>query len=413
MKADFLNYGPQQNDRLALLLRKGAERALSLVAEEDLIIRMEQAGLVSSGEHSGYDDPVLIASIRRAIRGSLIHWLNNTIEKPTAKVPAYITENVINNAVAMSELGLPELMYSIGKSAQNIAWQYWMDVAFEIVEDSNELKMLLDVSFKSITTYIEDSETILQSELKNHSKLYHSRYSAEKRDLVVKLLDGDSSEIRKLLPKLDYSMGNCHHAAIIWCEEGRIDLSTLQRAAKAFIKACGDTGSLIVNVSGEVVWVWCSATESVDRYILSNILNKLSRIRIVYSSGAEGLEGFRKSHMDALSAQRILGRLRSSSSIVSYDQLRLAEIMSKDADAANSFISNTLGKLNDASSDLWNSLLVYIECGCNANQAAQFLHTHRNTLIRRLSRAEELLPKPLADNLIQVASALEVKRWLS
>ncbi|HWR79817.1 MAG TPA: helix-turn-helix domain-containing protein [Pseudomonas sp.] len=39
------------------------------------------------------------------------------------------------------------------------------------------------------------------------------------------------------------------------------------------------------------------------------------------------------------------------------------------------------------------------------------MHTHRNTLLRRLTRAEELLPRPLEDNRIHVAAALEALSW--
>ena len=42
---------------------------------------------------------------------------------------------------------------------------------------------------------------------------------------------------------------------------------------------------------------------------------------------------------------------------------------------------------------------------------AERLYTHRNTVIRRLARADELLPRPLADNLVDIAAALELLRW--
>ncbi|WP_369820674.1 helix-turn-helix domain-containing protein [Oleiphilus sp. HI0125] len=41
------------------------------------------------------------------------------------------------------------------------------------------------------------------------------------------------------------------------------------------------------------------------------------------------------------------------------------------------------------------------------------MHTHRNTLLRRLTKAQELLPRPLEENLIQVGAALELSSWLS
>ena len=37
--------------------------------------------------------------------------------------------------------------------------------------------------------------------------------------------------------------------------------------------------------------------------------------------------------------------------------------------------------------------------------------THLNTLLHRLARADELLPRPLAESTVPVAVALEVLRW--
>ncbi|MDT5184257.1 MAG: hypothetical protein QOJ20_2428 [Mycobacterium sp.] len=47
----------------------------------------------------------------------------------------------------------------------------------------------------------------------------------------------------------------------------------------------------------------------------------------------------------------------------------------------------------------------------SASRAAARLYTHRNTLLRRLARADELLPRPLAESSVSVAVALGVLRW--
>ncbi|MFG2825848.1 helix-turn-helix domain-containing protein [Kitasatospora sp. NPDC048365] len=48
---------------------------------------------------------------------------------------------------------------------------------------------------------------------------------------------------------------------------------------------------------------------------------------------------------------------------------------------------------------------------CNATRAAARLFTHHNTLLRRLARAEQLLPRPLARHTIEVGTALQVFQW--
>ena len=56
-------------------------------------------------------------------------------------------------------------------------------------------------------------------------------------------------------------------------------------------------------------------------------------------------------------------------------------------------------------------MLTFLATGSNVTEAAKQLHTHRNTLLRRLSKAEDMLPRPLSAHLIHVGAALEILRW--
>jgi len=399
-------------DRIYQLLRLGAEGALVLISQDEVIERMELAGMAGTGDTSEQDDPSLMAATRRSIRSSLIHWLNSTIENPSRRVEPFASDNILQSAIVMQELGIPDLMLTLDRAAQNIAWEYWMDVAFGITDNPQELKLLLDISFKSITSYIDGSRDLLQGMLKEYNDKNPSRHTAKKRDLVLKILDSNPTQLDRSVKLLGYPMDHQHYAAIVWGEEGNTEISVLEKAASFFAQVCGQENPLTLIMSGEVAWVWTTASRQIEEYPLQNYFKKLPGVRMTYASGGKGVEGFRKAHMDALSTQRVLGRLRSTGRVVGFESIRLAEIMSRDPEATNSFISTILGGLNHALPELKASLLTYIECGCNANKAAQTLHTHRNTLVRRLARAEELLPRPLSENLIQVAAALDMNKWL-
>lgn len=86
--------------------------------------------------------------------------------------------------------------------------------------------------------------------------------------------------------------------------------------------------------------------------------------------------------------------------------------MAQDAKAARFYTSQTLGELASSSPVLQRSLLSFLAHGCNLTATAEALHTHRNTLLRRLARAEELLPRPLADHRLDVGAALELLTWM-
>ncbi|MBR7551789.1 helix-turn-helix domain-containing protein, partial [Mycobacterium tuberculosis] len=75
------------------------------------------------------------------------------------------------------------------------------------------------------------------------------------------------------------------------------------------------------------------------------------------------------------------------------------------------FVDETLGELARAEPTLLDTVRTWISLQCNTSRASEALYTHRNTVIRRLARAEELLPRPLDESLLDVGVALEVLRW--
>lgn len=126
---------------------------------------------------------------------------------------------------------------------------------------------------------------------------------------------------------------------------------------------------------------------------------------------ATDLDGFRRSHWEALTTQRMLARLSTSRQIATHDEIELVSLVTHEPERAEQFVRRTLGELEHAPDDVLDAVRAYIAEECNASRAAARLFTHRNTLVRRLARADELLPVPLADNVVRVGVALEIIRW--
>ncbi|MBA2348711.1 MAG: helix-turn-helix domain-containing protein, partial [Solirubrobacterales bacterium] len=83
-----------------------------------------------------------------------------------------------------------------------------------------------------------------------------------------------------------------------------------------------------------------------------------------------------------------------------------------DEERADEFVRRTLGELATAPVELRETLRTYLREDCNATRTARVLFAHRNTVLGRLARADELLPAPLAGRGLQVGLALEIVHWL-
>ncbi|MDE1998138.1 MAG: PucR family transcriptional regulator [Burkholderiales bacterium] len=400
---------PLPSPRVRELLRQGAEIALN--APPEWLDAIDQASLSSEGMRFVAEDPVLIAASRRVNRGSLIQWAAANIEKPGAPVPPYVSADMLTNARELLRLGATDLVFNSSRAAQSAAWQLWMNIAFSLTSEPAELRELLEVSARSISDYIDGTMSQIAEFMRNEREHLMRGTHVDRRDLVSRIMEGASLDERQAGQRLGYSLGHPHHAAVIWSEEAETELSQLEAAAQALSRTTGGKPILTVIANAATLWCWIDGSESLDWHALNLSAKAWAAVRMALGSADAGIEGFRRAHLDALNAQRVLGRLRARTRVVHFDQVRLVSLTSHDAEAAQQFITHTLGDLATADPILQRTLLTFLSTGCNATEAAALLHTHRNTLLRRLARAQELLPRPLDQARIHVAAALEALSW--
>ncbi|HEX5311001.1 PucR family transcriptional regulator [Aquabacterium sp.] len=401
---------PLPSPRVCELLRQGAEIALN--APQAWLDEIDQASVPTDDLKFVAEDPVLMAASRRATRSSLTHWAAANIERPGAPVPPHISPDMLSNARELVRRQATDLIFNAARSMQSAAWQLWMTIAFSLTSDPAELRELLDVSARSIAAFIDGTMEQINAFMKAEREAQMRGTLVDRRDLVTRILEGVAMDEREASQRLDYPLGHKHHAAVIWCEEAETELGQLETSARILADWAGSSPLLMVIANAATLWVWASADgRELTLSRLNQALQALPGVRMTLGSGDRGIDGFRRAHLEALSTQRMLGRLRADAQVVSFDQVRLVSLMSHDAEACRQFVSHTLGALSTAPESLQITLLTYLQTGCNLTETAQRLHTHRNTLLRRLARAEELLPAPLASNRVHIAAALEALNW--
>lgn len=408
---------PKASDRIVELMRCGAELGLEMATSKLFLDAIEGVNFQGNDKDDLHDDPVMQAKHRRAIRASIIHWLNAIIKSPDEAVAPYAFYESIDSTAEMYQAQAAEILHKNTHTIQDIAWQYWMKIVFQLTKDPLELQQLLELSSISIRTYNKASLDLWLARLEQINSNKKLSGIEEQRELVSNIINGDEHDLDSASGTLNYSFKHAHHSAIIWSEEIDTEISALEKVATVFQKACQQHHSLKVIASPSVIWVWVSAEFCVNEKILETVLKQNTGIRISFGSSGNGssgngIDGFRRAYLDAQAAQRVLGRLESNIQLVSYERVRLMAFLSKDAKSIQHYSEHVLGELAHAPATVRQSLHAFLECGCNATEAAKKLHTHRNTLLRRLTKAEEMLPRPLAENRIQVAVALEALYWI-
>lgn len=285
-----------------------------------------------------------------------------------------------------------------------------MALAFELTDDAAELRELLDVSARSIFAYVEATMAATVELIAHERAELALGTSAERLEALTLILDGEPIDLGRAERRLGYSLDqpHPHMAAIVWSEGGNDGDGDMRQVADALAAACGAPRPLSIAASGSSLWCWVPVHSEPEPAELEALLRDDGAVRIALGSARPGLDGFRRSHEEAYATQRLIGRLESPLRVARYEELRLVGLVSRDEKEAGRFVTEVLGDLAEASDVLRQTLRTYLRLQSNASRAAEALFAHRNTVIARVTKAEELLPRPLTDSALEVGVALEL-----
>lgn len=389
------------------LIRQAAEAALQPKVE--WIEAFNAAVFVPDRVGPVVDDPVLREVTQRANMSSMLLWAGTNWERPGARVAPNLGEDVIESTRSAIRRGYEEAVLETWRTGQNAAWQIWMEICFSLTDDAALLHEVLSVTSRSMSAFTDDSiaavADVIRTERADSSQGNHP----ERLAVVSRILAGSQVERAGAEVTLGYALTGSHLAVILW--GSAVSGDELERASQAVMTAVGTRRRLTVLATGSSSWLWLPVTAAPRAEDLAGPLSTVPSVRVAIGRPRDDLDGFRQSHLEAVSVQRMMAALATPRQVGTYVDTQLVALLSDDVDRADTFVSDTLGELAHADVEVQTTVRVYLEEQCNAARVADRLFTHRNTIVRRLARAEELLPRPLADNPISVGAALQLLWW--
>ncbi|ORA30386.1 PucR family transcriptional regulator [Mycobacteroides abscessus] len=354
--------------------------------------------------------PHLADDIRAQVRLNISHWVSANTRYPGQRVTPAVGLRNANFLRDLASYGWDTAVHEIIESGKRASLSVWNNVAFELTTDPNELRDYLNAVTRSIFTYCDDYTTVLNA-VAGPERLRISNLADVRRIKAVKnVLGGTPSNSTAALDALNYEIDAPHTAAIVWTESQRA--STFDGALAALARAAGAVRTMAIPASASSRWLWLSTESGVDAETLRSELKSTPDIRVAVGTQGHGLSGFRSSHLDALSAQRMMCRLSRHIQVASYGELDMFSLVADNEIRAREFVSRSLGDLATANCELRETLWTYLREGSNITRTADLLYAHRNTIVNRLDRIRALLPTPLEGSIIKVGLALEISRVL-
>lgn len=391
------------------LIRRAAETAVS--SPEEWVGPVHEATLTAPSTAEIAADPALADAIRRANFDNLFAWATANVRAPGDPVPPNTSPVQLDVARDLVRRGLDEVGLDAYRTGQNVAWRAWMQICFDLTRDADELEELLMVSAASISEFVDATIAAVALRMAAERDELTRGSQAERRDLVALILQGAPVSRTRAEVLLGHRLEGDHTAAVLWTSDRGSDLGRLERVAEALMRAAGARQRLTVVSAATTLWVWLPVATVPARDELAEALRRTPEVQVALGNAARGIEGFRRSHQDAVEVRRLVARLGTSAQLVTFEEVQLAALVTRDEARAEEFVARVLGDLASAPVELRETVRTYLEVLGNASAAAARLFTHRNTVLRRLARADELLPRPLAQDPLRVGVALEVLRW--
>ena len=348
------------------LMRHGARMVLD--APSGWLDELDEAILSSPQMRTIADDPVLAESFRRANRANVLAWAAANVRDPGAPVPANVVPELLAASRDLVRRGLRESAVRAYRIGQNALWERWMSIAFELTSDPLDLRELLEVSARSLFSFIDITNAAIAAQIQTEFEELTRGTHAERREVVELIMAGAPISPQRAAARLGYNLEQTHTAAVIWSELPESDSSQLDQASEALARIAHAVRPLSVIASAATRWVWIPAKVAPDPAQLGKVIDDLRGVRVAIGSTACGIEGFRRSHLDALATQRLLARLHSMQHVASFTDTQLISLVTENPERADQFIKDTLGELETASPEVRTAVLAFVTEQCNVSR---------------------------------------------
>jgi hypothetical protein len=290
----------------------------------------------------------------------------------------------------------------------------WERAANELEPDAELRWRALGRAFRFFFAYVDAVCVQLTQSYVEERARWMRGSAAVRSEMVQALLAGQRIPAAKASAALDYDVSRRHVGFIVWADARAPNpgnAQELEDAAAAIGRVLGDGPWMHVPIGDWVVWGWATVNAapgppSAERLPLPG------GPRIAVGDPADGLDGFIRTHQEAAETRRIAGLLERRAGVtVRYRNVALLALLSADPLAATRFVESELGELaaaDDSMARLRATLQVYFEENVSPVRTSRRLNINKNTVVYRVTKAEEILGHGLLERRQELESALRL-----
>ncbi len=367
-------------------------------------------------EHLG--DPDLLELMAASI-DSNISTLMDVWEHDIAVEKLVAPNAAVEYAVRLAQRGIP--LSSLTRAYQ-LGQTDLLGVCFRVVAEASIAEHLRYPVIAHISDvllrYVDWVVLTLVETYERERSLWLDSPGTRNALLIHGVLQGGSTDEKAFRRSTGYRLDQTHLGCVLSWSRGESG-TPLVREIGAWVGATG--APLVVTVDGTTAWIWFPVepgssgrgTGELDLEALAHDQD----CRVALGVGLAGVDGFRRTHRQALAVHQLLTRGTSPQHVISVadDAVAVVARLAGDLPGTRLWVQETLGGLagrDEGAARLRETLLTFLRSGGSYAHSATALTLHGNTVKYRVRKAIELRGRPLEDDRLAVELALVVCRYL-
>jgi len=420
-------------DRIEVTLPEVRELATEWARQLDTLAAEMYAFLAARIPEARADDEIAgltLASCSSNVE-AVLSMIRHGIPASATEAPVAALEHARQMAARGASIDATLRFYRLGHA---FFWERLSAGLVEAVADRDRLMTALSEVSAFIFAYIDAVSARVSAELIAERERRQRRAAALRADVVRAVLAGEPADAATAERTLGHPLSAPQLAFVCWTAG---EHTMLERAAAAVAQELGARRPLLLPEGADAVACWViprdagsadsggpagggrgglvrgelgGAVQGHSGGLARRAATVAPDVHVAFGALGHGLDGFRASRQQADRARRVVELAgRQPPTLTWYPDVAVVDLLSRDLPAARAFVEAQLGPLaarDDSAARLRAALLAVIAPSGGLAAAARELGVHRNTVLQRLHRAEELLGRPVAEGAADLYAAL-------
>ncbi|MFE6922015.1 PucR family transcriptional regulator [Nocardia sp. NPDC057663] len=354
------------------------------------------------------------AELHREVRAATrAHWLSFlAVVGRTRFEPRPPTEAVDGaRTVARRGYGVDMLLKTY-RAAQRGLWRYITQVLNQQIPDAELRGVVLITFWERSTLWLDNCLDDIVAAYMNEREHHTHDSDAHRTATVQAILHGEPAPTADSPDDLGHPMDEFQTALVLWTDRevpARQATQLLREHATHIANSLGAPPPLLVSSGAHGMWAWVGTPHRPETADLP--APPTTHTHVAVGIPCPGVDGFRRSHLEARAAQRIATSACHAATVTAYQDVDLVCLLTGDGniDSVRALVERELGRLADRSEPvarLRDTVREFLYARGSINATANLLGVHPNTIRYRLQQAERRMGHPIERRRVHIELAL-------